>query len=369
VVLSIVLGLLSPAGAVSVACVFGDNMVLQQERPVPVWGTAAPNEDISVAFGGQTVKARADAAGKWRATLAAMKANDQPQEMTITGKDGVKILKNVLVGEVWLCSGQSNMYWVLANALNGEAEVKAADFPAIRAFTAELPKASPLATGEMYDLKPQESCKGVWKVCSPESVPRLSAVAYFFARELHRTLKVPVGVIVASFGATAIEAWISLDGLKAVPCYRERAERFEEAAHAYLADTNGYAQAKAGMEKTYVERRRAWFDKLDAEDPGLQQKWMDPARSTNGWGTVSLPVTAADNPLGSPVASIWFRKEIAIPQDWVGKDLELHLGVIDGADEAYVNGTRVGRLWFDAPRYWEVSRVYRCRPRPSAPRA
>ena len=361
VIVSAALGHRSRAMAeLSVAAVFGDNLVLQQGRPVPVWGRAAPGEEISVAFGGQEAKAKAGRDGKWCGMLAAMKANAQPQEMTIAGGADKLVLKNVLLGEVWLCSGQSNMVWPVVHSLNAPQECKAAKFPAIRAFTAY--GAAPAYTNPTrvreFSLTPQKTCRGAWQICTPKTVLRWSGVGYFFARELHRRLEVPVGIVVSGFGATAIEAWISVPGLKAVPSYRDRAERFEEAARAYQKDREGYEAAKARMQLRYLDRRQAWFRKLDAEAPGLQQRWMDPSLDTSGWDTVSLPVTVNDNPIGTPVASIWFRKVVSIPEAWVGKELELRLGVIDGVDESYVNGVRVGRVWFDTPRYWVASRVY-----------
>ena len=345
---------LTPVRAeVKVASVFGDNMVLQQARPVPIWGTAAPGDQVSVTFGAQEAKVKTGTNGKWRVMLAAMEANATGQEMTVSGGANRLVLKNVLVGEVWLCSGQSNMGWVVANSRNAAEEIGAANCPGIRAFTSLIPSIK-----DGYPVTPQDECRGAWQVCSPESVKRWSAAGYFFARELHQRLKVPVGILVASYGATAIEAWTSIEGLKAVPIYRERAEVYEQLATAYLAGKDKYEQAKARMKEKYPERREAWFKKLDAEAPGLQQKWMAPSLDTSAWGKISLPVSVDDNPIGTPVASVWFRREVSIPEAWVGKELSLVLGVIDGVDECFVNGVKVGRTWFDVDRYWVASRVY-----------
>ena len=336
-----------------VASVFGDNMVLQRGLPVLLWGTTGPGETVSVAFGGQTVKVKADVLGKWRASLAAMKANDQPQSMTVASVNDKLVLKNILVGEVWLCSGQSNMGWVVANSNNATEEIEAANYPGIRAFTSLIPS---IENG--YPVTPQSACKGDWQVCTPVNVRRWSAAGYFFGRELHLRLKVPVGLLVASYGATAIEAWTSIEGLKAVPIYRERAENYETLAKAWLAGKANYEKAKAELKATFLDRQEAWFEALDAEAPGLKQKWMSPSLDSSAWGKVALPVSVNDNPIGTPVASVWFRHEVNIPEAWVAKELSLHLGVIDGVDETFVNGIKVGRTWFDANRYWEASRVY-----------
>ena len=344
----------SPAmAALSLASVIGDHMVLQQDRPVPIWGTAAPGETIAVTFGDQTVKATAGADGKWRVSLAAMKANAQPREMMVAGKTEKVVLKNILVGEVWLCAGQSNMGWVVANSNNAKEEIEAANYPGIRSFTSLIPSVE-----KGYPLTPQSKCRGAWQVCTPGSVKRWSAVGYFFGRELHRRLGVPVGLLVASYGATAIEAWTSIDGLQAVPMYRERAENYERLAKALLAGKASYEQARARLEATFPARREAWFKKLDAEAPGLQQKWMAPDLDASDWNRIPLPVTVDDNPIGTPVASVWFRREVAIPEAWVGREMVLRLGVIDGVDDTFVNGHKVGRTWFDTNRYWVASRVY-----------
>ena len=350
----LLLGAFAPVSAeVKVASVFGDNMVLQREQPVPVWGMATPGETISVSFGGLEAKAKTGANGKWRVRLAAMEVNDQAQEMTIAGEADKLVLKNVLVGEVWLCAGQSNMGWVVANSNNAAEEIKAAKYPGIRLF--ESLSASP---GKGYPLTPQSRCKGTWQVCAPQSVRRWSAVGYFFGRELHQRLKVPVGILVASHGATAIEAWTSIEGLKAVPIYRERAENYEKLARALLAGKENYERAKAELKAAFPARREAWFKKLDAQAPGLKQKWMSPKLDASAWEGIALPVSVEDNPIGTPVASVWFRKEVSIPEAWVGKELELHFGVIDGVDETFVNGVKAGRTWFDTERYWEASRTY-----------
>ncbi len=359
-----------PAQAVvSTASIFGNGMVLQREQTVPVWGMAAPGEPVSVDFGGQTVSTKADADGKWTVSLEPMKADASPRALTITGAGSSVVFEDVLVGEVWLCSGQSNMGLEVRKCLNASNEVAAATNPVIRGFTVQYAPGiahgytiNPTQAAQRFALTPQDNCLGKWQHCTPDNTRNWSAVGYFFARDVQQRLQVPVGIIVSSAGATAIEAWTSVDGLKAVPTYRERAEAFDAVARAYLSDTNSLQQALDAWAARCDERSRTWFAELDAEDPGLSQKWMNPSLDSpldlSAWGDVTLPVSVANNPLGAPKASIWFRKEVAIPGEWVGKELELHLGVVDSVDEAYANGQRIGRTWFDTPNYWSLSRVY-----------
>lgn len=355
-----------PARAeVSVASVFGSGMVLQREMAVPVWGWAAPGEEVAVAFAGQKHTTKAGGDGRWRVALSAMPADATPRPMTVAGAGNTLTLDNVLVGEVWLCSGQSNMVWELRSCLNATEEIAAANFPNIRCFTAGYApgmdgdyKIDPSIEAKRYALRPRDKCLGSWKPCTPANAGGISGVAYFFARRIHQELGVPVGVVVSAVGATDIVAWMSLDALKEVPIYRERAEAFELLAKDYLADPSNLPKALEAEQTRIAQRQTKWFAKLDAEDPGLLGGWMKNVADADAWSPVTLPVTVEDNPLGAPVASIWFRKEVAIPREWVGKDLDLRLGVIDAVDETYVNGTRVGRTWFDTKSYWGVSRVY-----------
>ena len=348
---------------VKVASIFGNSMVLQRDRAVPVWGQAAPSESVTVEFGGQKVTTQADATGRWKVALKPLPANATPQSMTITGGGEPVVLKDILVGEVWLCSGQSNMGLEVRKSLNVAPDIAAATNPVIRAFTVQAAAMTNQGytispTKGMFALTPQEKCLGAWQVCTPETVPNWSAVGYFFARNLQARLQVPIGIVIASCGATAIESWISLNGLKAISSYRERAESCEAIYNGYLADTNSLPSLLEAEKARLLEKNKVWFAQLDAEEPGLKDHWMAPTLDTSKWGSVTLPVSTDNNPIGAVVASIWFRKDIPVPADWVGKDLELHLGLIDGTDEVYVNSQRVGRTWFDVEHYWEVPRLY-----------
>lgn len=192
---------------VSLPALFTDGLVLQQGKPIAVWGKAAADEDVTVRFAGQTQVTRADLDGKWRLSLDPLPANATPKEMTITGKNTVT-LKNILVGEVWLCSGQSNMQWTVSKSANAAQEVAAANFPQIRMFSVQRATA----------LEPASDVAGSWQEASPATVGSFSAVAYFFGRHLHQVLKVPVGLINASWGGTRIEAWTSQESLRERPC-------------------------------------------------------------------------------------------------------------------------------------------------------
>ena len=191
--------LLLPAAQAEVRlpAVISNNMVLQREAPVPIWGWAEAGEEVTVTIAGQSKSVQADGDGKWAIKLDAL-AVGGPHQMTVAGKNTIT-LEGILVGEAWVCSGQSNMAWTVSRAKNAQEEIAAAQYPKIRMFTV---KRSPKP-------EPQSECQGTWQVCSPETAGRFSATAYYFGRSLHQALKIPIGLINTSVGGTRIEAWTS----------------------------------------------------------------------------------------------------------------------------------------------------------------
>ncbi|MDA1053905.1 MAG: sialate O-acetylesterase [Planctomycetota bacterium] len=202
---------------VRLASVFGDHMVLQQELAAPVWGWAEPGEKVTVTLGEQSKQAEADKDGRWQVKLEGLKANANGQTLTVAGSNTID-LKDVLVGEVWICSGQSNMEWALANSLNPEEEVAAANHPQIRLFDVPGHTVSPVANDE---------CPGSWKICQPDSARGFSAVGYFFGRRLQQELNVPIGLVGSNWGGTRIEPWTSPAGFHSVPELKEIADQVD----------------------------------------------------------------------------------------------------------------------------------------------
>jgi len=195
--------------------IVGDHMVLQSGQPLPIWGWADPGEMVAVTIPGQSVTAKAGEDGRWQVKLAKLEPGD-PFDMAVTGSSGSKVIvKDILVGEVWVCSGQSNMEWPVTRALQPEKEIAAANFPNIRLFIVQRKK-SP---------QPETDCLGAWTRCSPDSVPGFSAVGYFFGRHLHRELDVPVGLIKTSWGGTPAELWTRREVLEGDPALKPLAER------------------------------------------------------------------------------------------------------------------------------------------------
>ena len=188
--------------------IIGDHMVIQQGKPVSIWGWAEPGEEVSIRLSGQEMKARASGDGGWRVIFPALKADGGPLEILVRGEQGPEVaVRDIQVGEVWVCSGQSNMEWPLSMTASPTPEILRADHPGIRLFLV------PKRTSD----RPQDDLKAVWTACLPETAAPFSAVAYYFGLELHQKLGIPVGLIESAWGGTAIEPWIPPVGLTSVP--------------------------------------------------------------------------------------------------------------------------------------------------------
>ena len=202
------------AHALRLPAVINSNMVLQRDMPVPIWGWGEAGEKVTVSFAGQKKETTAGKNGAWMVKLGKLKANASPSTLTVKGNEEIK-LENILVGEVWICSGQSNMEWKVSQCANPKEEMARANHPKIRLF--DVP-------GHTVHPLPQREGKGEWKVCSSQSVPGFSATGYYFGRRLHLSLGVPIGLIGSNWGGTRIEPWTTLDGFKSVPELSEQAK-------------------------------------------------------------------------------------------------------------------------------------------------
>jgi sialate O-acetylesterase len=224
-------------GDVKLPALFGDHMVLQQNAPLPVWGTADPGEEVTVSLGRNSARATADDKGRWSVKLPACQLGE-PAELIVAGKNHITI-RDVLVGEVWVCSGQSNMEWSVRASANAQQEIAAAKYPKIRLFTVQKRVAA----------EPVSDVVGHWSVCGPESVAGFSAVGYFFGRTLHQKLDVPIGLINSSWGGTPAESWTTHQTLESNPELAPIAARWKQ----LLVD---YPKAKAAHEARLAEYRK-----------------------------------------------------------------------------------------------------------------
>lgn len=255
--------------------IFGSHMVLQRAGGIPVWGWANPGEIITVEFGDQSVEGVADDAGKWQLMLSELEVVRNGQAMIVSGSSGESLrFEDVLVGEVWICSGQSNMEWRVASADNAAEEAASANYPEIRYFDVKRELA----------YAPQEDLQGEWVVCSPETVRNFSAVGYFFGRHVHQAVDAPVGLIGTNWGGTVAEAWTSQEALlEKLPEFTEAIERMPETARKMVA-------VEAAFEKKWQAYQASFTKLYDLEaDLEAAAQWADPSLDDAEWDTVPVP--------------------------------------------------------------------------------
>jgi len=325
--------------AILLAPLFADHMVLQRDHLNAIWGTDTPQHVVTLTVEGQVpapvvVQVTAGADGSWQLACPALPAGG-PYRLHVKGSTEA-VIDDVLVGEVWLASGQSNMEFPLANANESAREIEAARWPQIRMIKIE----------RTAESTPQRSFHGDWRVCSPETAGEFSAVGYFFARDLHQRLGVPVGVIDSTWGGTPVEAWTSREGLSSVMNLAAAAPL----APAELASRAADYQAKvAAWEKTAFP--------ADPENTGLAQGWAKPDFDDSTWRSMPLPVLWQTRGLEFN-GTIWFRRTIEVPAAWAGRDLALNLGAIDDFDRTYFNGQPVGATGVETTGAYQVRRCY-----------
>ncbi|RFS14139.1 sialate O-acetylesterase [Emticicia sp. C21] len=302
------------------ARLFSDHVVLQRQKPIPVWGWAAPNENVKVSLSNQSQSAKADASGKWMVKFTPMEAGG-PYQLNATAKSGNLTVNDILVGEVWLCSGQSNMEWRVAQANNYIQEKQNADYPKIRHFFVD----------HEVMMTPQADLKsGEWKVCSSETVGNFTAVGFFFARELYQKLNIPVGLLHSSWGGSQIEGWISKEAM--------------------LTDSElkSYAQSLpdnwADADKIHDAKTRKNLLGSESIDPSAEdeKKYFEANYDFSKW-------LSAGNPLGQwDWKGVWmFRgngfmaRTIDMPADMASKETTLGLGIQDAQNQIFINGKLV----------------------------
>ncbi len=309
--------------------VFSDHAVLQRDHNLPVWGWSTPGDKVHVTLAQQARDAVAGTDGRWQATFAPMAAGG-PYLLTASGAQTVTA-SDLLVGDVWLCSGQSNMEFSVGNARNAEAECAAGDLPQIRQFTGS----------KRYTLIPQPRTVGGWSVCSPVSVRSFSAVGYYFGRELHRDLHVPIGLVNASWGGTRIEAWTSAAGLAAVNRGAEELAVMAEWAHRMGDHEPG---------EFYSSEMAEWWHRASPAQGRNEEGFAD-----GEWPQVIQPGHWEESGLPDFDGLVWFRRTVEVPAAQAGLAATLNLGAIDDQDTTWVNGTEVGASinWYE-PRIYTI---------------
>jgi sialate O-acetylesterase len=313
-----------------VSPMFGDYMVLQRGKPNSLWGWAKPGEGVRVEIAGRTAKAVAGPDGRWQATILPP-APGGPYTIRIDGPQTVE-LHEVMVGDVWLCGGQSNMELGLARTRNGAEEIKSANHPEIRLFTVR----------QHVSYSPAAVPQGEWKICSPQTVAEgggFSAVAYYFARRVQEDIHVPVGLIQDCVGGTPAETWTGPETLRRLGGFN--------------AELDELARLKAKGGPEYGNYIMHWYDDYDIGLKG--DSWAAPDLDDSHWETVHIPGGFAE--LGVPDAPsvCWFRREVTLPDPLPAGRAVLFLGVIEKMDTTTINGRWVGASsWVENPRVYPI---------------
>jgi sialate O-acetylesterase len=308
-----------------------DGMILQRDAQVKIWGWAAPREKVSINFNNLNSKTITNDAGEWEIILPELPAGG-PYTLTIKGGQTITI-KDVLIGDVWVCSGQSNMELNMRRASPlYESEIANSENNYIRCFTVP----------QKYNFNSTQNDLpgGEWKSTNPKNVLNFSAVAYFFAKDLYEKYRIPIGLINASLGGSPAEAWISEDAIKAFPQYYQEAQRFKDST---------LIRQIENQDRTRIQD---WYDRLRHKDEGYkdpQKTWSQPDVNTSGWATMKIPGYWTGTELNSINGSVWFRKEIDVPANMVGLPAKFIMGRIVDADSVFINGTFVGTTSYQYP--------------------
>ncbi|MEM6260123.1 MAG: sialate O-acetylesterase [Planctomycetota bacterium] len=332
---------------VTLPSVFGDHMVLQRDKEVRIWGKAEPGEEVVVVMtpAGADLSQirRADATasqqGDWQVTLPPTPSG-QPWIMTIAGSKTTNVVdfEDIVFGEVWVASGQSNMSWTVAQSANAKEEIANSANDQIRMWTAR----------RTVKTEPAFDVNGGWAVASPKTTGSFSAVAYYYARELQEELGVPVGILHASWGGTPVEAWTSRQKLDSIDWAKPILQRYDAAVKAY-------PQAK----KQYDREFKRWEETRNGPpNTGEKAGYAKPGFDDSQWKTMKLPQTWEKAGLTTLDGVVWFRKTIELPEGWATDKLRVNLGPVDDGETTYVNGVRVGHTNASNRGAWQVNRSY-----------
>ncbi len=311
-----------------------NGMVLQRDAKINIWGWAAPQEKVTVKFNRKSYRATTDASGKWLIVINPAKAGG-PYQMEITASNHI-VLNDILIGDVWFCSGQSNMTVLMERVKEKYPyEIANANYPQIRNFF--VPTLADV-TKLHQDLPP-----GKWAQATTQNIMGFAAVPYFFAQKLYLKYHVPIGIINSSVGGTPIQAWISESGFKTMPEYVNRIAKFQDTS--FIRQISKPAVINPNKKPFLLP------------DKGLSGpvKWYDTAFIAQNWHPFFLPGYWADQGVKGLNGVVWFRKEIEVPAGMAGKPAKLFVGRIVDADETYVNGVKVGNITYQyPPRRYEV---------------
>ena len=307
-----------------------DGAILQRDTDLKLWGWASPGEKIKLTFLDKSYTCTADQEGNWHIMLPPQKVGG-PYEIHLEGQNKIT-LKDILFGDVWLCSGQSNMELTMQRVRDKyPEEISDCNYPQIRQFLVP----------DRYDFKQEHTDleAGSWIEAKPEHIRNFSAVAYFFAKEIQSKYQVPVGIINAALGGSPIEAWMSEDALKAFPYAYDELQKFKD------------DQLIKDIQEQDRKNYQQWYQTLNDSDLGLKRgkEWFLENTNDEDWGEMTIPGFWAEGNVGYTNGAVWFRKQIEVPDNMLGKEAKLWLGRIVDRDSVYVNGQFVGTVGYQYP--------------------
>jgi len=297
---------------------YSDHMVLQQNEVITIYGVANPSEKIKASFKNEVKNVEADENGNWSVNFKASKAGG-PYSLELIGENTLKF-SDVYVGEVWFCSGQSNMGWRLENSVNGAEELKNANYPEIKLLQVYR---------SMSNKHENDIVKGSWETCTPENAKGFSAVAYFFGRELYKKYQVPIGLINSSYGGTNVEAWMNES------LFKDHPANMKIIAKMKTMNLNNAI-------KKYSNDNRSYGAYLDRHDLGTRWKWENNTTDYSSWKTFKLPSVWKKTDLKQTFGIVWVTKLFELTESQINNDIELSLSRIDNEDITYVNGKKIG---------------------------
>ncbi len=307
------------AASLALSPVFGEHMVLQADQPIRIWGTGRGGESVKVSLGDAMSTVTASADGTWKLELPPRKATAESQTLLAESGEESIHLRDILIGEVWLCGGQSNMARELRLTKDNTAEAARATHPLIRFMT----------VGQQISREPAGTFAGTWTVCSPQTAPELSAVAYYFARDLQEALGVPVGLIVSAVGGTPAEAWTPREALK-------ETAKLVPSVQATLHASETITEAEAERQRQFIKDWKRKRETVEDPAPGLAKGWQAETVAKEGWKPVQLPASWERVKPEAVDGSVWFRKVVNLPSP--PETGLLALGVTRNRPRVWVNG-------------------------------
>ncbi|WP_258103287.1 sialate O-acetylesterase [Marinoscillum sp. MHG1-6] len=313
--------------------VFSDHMILQRDQPINIWGWGEAGHEIEVTVDGVLASSTVEETGRWSVELPAHQAGG-PYNVSIVDGNNETLLKDVMYGDIWFCSGQSNMGWKLSNATGAKEEMAKPDQPMIRLLTVR----------RTMSAQPQDDVKTEgWEICSSSSMKDFTAVGYFFGQYLQENLGVPIGLINSSWGGTNVQSWMGEAAIKPFDQYEEKLTEME--------GMDADQMNREGKDAYY-----SWLDDMEAQDAGSKEEWFKTSYDKSAWDLIHIPTYWKDVPINPRTGIVWVTRKFELGEEELAGDLQLSIGRVDDEDITFINGQKVGESTTkDLERLYKIS--------------